>query len=478
MTIRMLRFSQPVGHLGTPPSRREWLRLSTAALWPLWLQVGKGYPKTPHYTNSSSQATAIRPGFGRAKSVVIIFTSGGQSQLDTWDPKPQAPEEVRGAFGTIATTVPGIRVCEHLPRLARLARLYTIVRTMSHDDLDHGSACYLALTGHYHPRKSSNPPPRPDDFPALGAVYQRLRPQQSLPCTAVHVNGPLLVPREPSPGQFAGLLGHKYQPLELGNVLEGVPLLPVLRLPPDVSPQRLQQRWDLLRRLDPHQASTPWTRQALDIIHDQRIRTAFDLTQEPATVRQRYGFYRAGQACLVARRLLEAGVPWINIFFNHNIRGQDMYPHETDHYGWDTHNDIFEALRDHLLPRFDLTVSTFLEDLHQRGLLDSTLVVIMGEFGRAPLVAKESRFAGSTPGRKHWAACYSIVVAGAGISAGAVDGVSDRHAAYPLTPPVSPADVAATLFHTLGIPPDTHYTDLTGRSFPITTGQPVLRWFR
>jgi hypothetical protein len=410
--------------------------------------------------------------------VIIIFTSGGQSQLDTWDPKPAAPEQIRGAFGTIPTTVAGVRLCEHLPQLARLAHMYTIVRCMSHDDLDHGSACYLALTGQFHPRKSSNPPPRPEDYPALGAVLSRVRPHPRLPYTALHVNGPLLAPREPAAGQFAGFLGSAYQPVEVGNPLENPRWLPVLRLPPEVDPLRLHHRQQLLGRLDPQRLRDPYVRQAVEVLRTPSVSAALDLSREPRAIRERYGLYRAGQACLLARRLVEAGVPWITVFFNHNIRGQDTHPQRTDEYGWDTHNDIFEALRDHLLPRFDWSVSALLQDLQQRGLLSTTLVVIMGEFGRAPLVAREARFAGSRPGRKHWAACYSIVLAGAGITGGAVDGASDRYGAYPVTPPVTPSDLAASLFHALGIPPDTHYTDAVGRSFRITTGEPVLRWFR
>ncbi len=463
-----------VDHAGRAPSRREWLRLGLAPFFAASL---------PAVRNVELAVAASGEGANRrrrplAESVVVIFTSGGQSQLDTWDPKPDAPEEVRGAFRTIPTSVPGVRICEHMPRLARLARYYTILRTLSHDDLDHGSACYLALTGQYHPRKSSNPPPRPDDFPALGAVLSRLRPCPQFPHTAVHVNGPLLVPREPSPGQFAGFLGQAYQPFETGNPLQSERFLPTLRLPEEITPQRLHDRYALLRAIDPQRANDPLTRKALEVIDTPQVRSAFDLSREPEAVRERYGRYRSGQACLLARRLVEAGVPWITVFFNHNIRGQDTAPDCSDEYGWDTHNDIFEALRDHLLPRFDWSVSALLEDLQQRGLLASTLVVIMGEFGRAPLVALESRFAGSTPGRKHWAACYSVVLAGAGVAAGAVYGASDRHAAYPNTPPVTPADLAATLFHALGIPPDAHYTDAVGRSFRATTGTPVLQLFR
>src|SRR5208283_5264439 len=184
-----------------------------------------------------------------------------------------------------------------------------------------------------------------------------------------------------------------------------------------------------------------------------RCRQAFDLSQEPEAVRDRYGRHRSGQACLLGRRLVEAGLPWVTVLWNHNIRGQDKEPHETDLYGWDTHNDIFDALKDHLLPRFDLSFSTLLEDMEERGLLDQTLVVCMGEFGRAPRVALERGFAGSTPGRKHWAAVYSIVMAGAGVAPGGVVGASDRQAAYPQSSPFGPWDVAATMFHALGIDP-------------------------
>jgi hypothetical protein len=198
---------------------------------------------------------------------------------------------------------------------------------------------------------------------------------------------------------------------------------------------------------------------------------------ESAQVRDRYGRTRGGQACLLARRLVEAGVPWITVFFNHNIRGQDDHPELADEYGWDTHNDIFATMRDHLLPSFDHGFSALLEDLDARGLLTETLVVCMGEFGRAPLVAVEKTFKGSSPGRKHWAQCYSIVLAGAGIRRGAVYGASDRYAAYPQSNPISPGDLAATLFHALGIAADTHFTDLTNRPHRATTGNPVTGLF-
>ena len=449
------------------PTRRDVLRLTFPAA------LGSAF------THASAKAsTPHGPGFGRAKSVLVVFTPGGQSQLDTWDPKPNAPEEIRGAFRTIGTSVTGLRVCEHLPALAKLANRYAVLRSMTHDDLDHGSACYLALTGQFHPRKSSNPPPRPTDFPALGAVLKRHRPAKHFPHTAVNVNGPLLAPKEVSPGQYGGFLGRAYEPAELGDVTQSERLLGSLDLPDDVSADRLSSRRELLGKLDAAATNDPLSRKAFELVNAPHVRAALDLERETAKLRDRYGRHRSGQACLMARRLVEAGVPWITVFFNHGIRGQDDAPDTTDEYGWDTHNDIFDAMRTHLLPRFDASVSTLLDDLQQRGLLESTLVVIMGEFGRAPLVAIEKTFAGQgSPGRKHWAACYSVVLAGAGVTPGAIYGASDRHAAYPQADPTTPGDLAATMFHALGIAGDSHYTDPTDRPYRMTTGNPVTKLF-
>jgi len=445
------------------PSRRDWLRLGVlGALAP------------PAFAKPSSGSGN---GFGRAKSVVVIFTSGGQSQLDTWDPKPNAPEEIRGAFRTTQTRTPGLRVCEHLPRMSQLSDRYCVLRSMTHDDLDHGSACYLSLTGQFHPRKSSNPPPRPTDFPALGAVLKRMRPAKQFPHTAVHVNGPLLAPKEISPGQYGGFLGRGYEPAELGDVTDTDRLVASLDLPSDVPADRLKTRRDLLAKLDPGAAADPLAQKAFELVNAPKVQAALNLDLEPEKLRDRYGRHRSGQACLMARRLIEAEVPWITVFFNHGIRGQDDAPDDTDEYGWDTHNDIFDALKGHLLPRFDASVSTFLEDLTARGLLDSTLVVVMGEFGRAPLVALEKNFAGDSPGRKHWGACYSVLLAGAGVTGGAVYGASDRIAAYPQTEPTAPGDLAATMFHALGLSPDAHYTDATDRPYRAVTGTPITKLF-
>jgi uncharacterized protein (DUF1501 family) len=459
-------------------SRRDVLRLGGLA----------GLGMLTPASDASPAARATSPGHGRARSVLVIYTSGGMSQLDTWDPKPDAPEEIRGAFRTIPTAVPGTLFGEHLPRVARLADRFTIVRSVSHEDTDHGSATYLTMTGHYHARRSSNPLPRPIDMPTTGAIVHRVRPARGLPCSAVHVNGPLLSPEVPSPGQFAGLLGRSCEPLLLGDVSQDEELVPGLEPLPELPTVRLARRRSLLQAIDGFRADTAGNPALLDMSESYRAayaflgsaagRRAFDLGQEPAAVRERYGLYRTGQACLLARRLVEAGVPYITVFFNHLIRGQDRDPLDTDVYGWDTHNDIFEALEHHLLPRFDQSFAALLTDLEQRGLLDQTLVVCMGEFGRAPLVALEPNFAGATPGRKHWAAAYSIVTAGAGVAKGGVVGASDRRGAYPRTRPIGPWDVTATMFDALGIDPAAHYRDSENRPYVVCDGTPIGEIYR
>jgi hypothetical protein len=462
---RALRFVTGAGL-----TRREWLRLGGL------FGLGLALPRV-------ADARPAEPGFGRAKSVLFVFASGGQSQIDMWDPKPDAPAEVRGVFRPVRTAVPGTLLCEHLPRLAHLTDRFTILRTASHDDLDHGSAAYAALTGHMHPKRSSNPPPSPNDLPTYGAVVQRLRPTTRFPYSAVHVNGPALVPTIPAPGQFGGVLGHAFDPLVVGDVSRESVALHGLDPVPELPPVRLDGRRTLLRSLDAYRGGLERDRALLDhdanyrhayeLLSAPQTRRAFDLDLEPAAVRDRYGRHRAGQACLLGRRLVEAGVPLVTVVWNHTNRGQDLTPEDPDSHGWDTHNDIFDVLKGSLLPRFDESFSALLLDLEQRGLLDTTLVVCMGEFGRAPQVALEPKFAGATPGRKHWAAVYSLVLAGAGVARGAVYGASDHLGAYPKGNPVSPGDIAATMFAALGLDPAAHYTDSTDRPYPVATGKPI-----
>jgi uncharacterized protein (DUF1501 family) len=448
-----------------------------------WLWVGGFGLAAAARSAAANDATEVRPsaGFGKAKSVIFIFASGGQSQLEMWDPKPDAPLDVRGEFRPIATSAPGVVLGEHLPLVSRLADRFTIVRSMSHEDLDHGTAAYLALTGQYHALRSANPPPAANDLPTYGAVLARVRPSTRFVRTAVHVNGPALVPELPAPGQNGGLLGRRYEPLLIGDVSGGAFALPGLESRSELPPVRMSSRRSLKETLDRHAAAFDRRRTAdfgqlyergLEVLSSPTTRRAFNLEAEPEKTRDRYGRHRFGQACLLARRLAEAEAPFITVMCNHSNRGQDKST-DPEQFGWDTHNDIFVALKDHLLPRFDESCSALLEDLDARGLLSQTLVVCMGEFGRAPRVALEPKFAGATPGRKHWAAAYSIVLAGAGVSRGAVVGATDRVAGEVTTRRYGPWDAAATMFSALGVDPSGHYLDPLDRPYPISIGRPI-----
>jgi hypothetical protein len=422
-------------------------------------------------------------GVRRVKSVIVVFTSGGQSQIDLWDPKPLAPREIRGEFETIRTSVPGTLLGEHLPRLASLAHKYTLVRSMSHRDADHGSAVYLTLTGQYHQRITSNPQVRPTDLPSLQSVYKRLRPEARCVDPSVQINGPAIVaPNDIAPGQFGGLLGREFDPLFVGNILQDDGVVPGLDALEGLSTVRQTQRERLLAQVAPRAdmaAKPQWAdfdhlqQRAFDLISDPQTRRAFDLGAEPDSVRERYGRSRGGRSCLLARRLVEAGVPFVTVVWNHHNRGQDEEPHDDEAYGWDTHNDIFESLKNRLLPRFDRSLSALIEDLDERGLLDETLVVCVGEFGRAPLVALEPNFKGATPGRKHWASAYSILLAGGGTAAGKVVGRTDQQGAWPASEAYGPWDLAATLYAALGIDPAGHYFDPQQRPYPLCAGQPI-----
>ena len=472
----MLQFVYPNQNSAASLPRREWLRIGGLAGLS-WALPGL----VPQKTRAEDLSDVRPPGFGKAKSVIVVFASGGQSQIDMWDPKPDAPEEICGAFKSIGTTIPGVRFCEHMPQIAKVADKLCIVRSMAHEDLDHGTAFYLSMTGRYHRRRSGNPLPAPDDLPCHGAVLQRVRPNSEFAQTAIHLNGPADVPFDAAPGQFGGFLGKGYDPLTLGDVTRDGIAIPSLSPHADISAVRLQSRETLLQAVEHNMRlmenqklgleKNALYEQAFNMLARQDAREAFDLSREPAALRDRYGRNRSGQACLLARRLVEAGVPMITVMWSHSNRGQDIDPANTDLYGWDTHNDIFEGLQHHLLPRFDQGFSALIEDLDQRGLLEETLVVCMGEFGRAPLVARERNFAGATPGRKHWSWVYSIAMAGAGVQKGAVVGESDSRGAYPRTEPYGPWDVMATMFSALGIDPQQHYFDPVNRPIQICDGR-------
>ena len=464
----MLTFTE--SHPRARINRRQALSMASAAM------LGSGML-------SAKDSEVQFPGFGKAKSVLTIFAHGGQSQIDMWDPKPNAPEHVRGVFKPIQTALPGVHFTEDMPGIASVADRFTLVRSMAHEDLDHGSATYLSFTGRYHSVLSSNPLPNPTDIPSMGSVLEYLPTDQRFPYSSVYVNGPALVPELPAAGQYGGLLGKKYDPLMVGDPTADEIAIPGLSYKTAMSESKMRERMRLkdklnhnLQRLNRNQRVQDNARlygQAIDMLSSPEVISAFDLSQESEQVREAYGHYRSGQACLLGRRLVEVGVPYINVIFNHTNRGQDAAPQAIEEYGWDTHNDIFEAMHKYLVPRFDKTITTLIKDLDDRGLLETTLLIIMSEFGRAPVVAPEPRFKGNNAGRKHWASAYSIALAGAGVQRGAVVGATDRLGGEVVTDRYAPWDLTATVFNALGIPRSAHYLDPVDRPFPVTVGKPM-----
>ena len=414
-----------------------------------------------------------------AKSCIFIVQYGGCSQIDSFDPKPDAPAEMRGPFRPIATKVPGVRLCEHLPRLARLADRYSLIRSMTHANGGHDGGMHICMTGHSSPVEST---------PYYGSILAKLSPSERIVPPYVWLQN---LAGDVQPRYLTGgFLGSAYSPLRVGNDLDN-PSAPGFRVkafdsPSDVPVGRLLDRRRLLTRIERADAShgvqgragefPRFQERAVDLITGPEARRAFDLEREPVGLRDRYGRHPLGQNLLMARRLIEAGVRMVNVTaWTGTPRGEKFVNVQT----WDMHGpgaapyigSIFGTGSYGLafaLPRVDEAVSALLSDLETRGLLETTLVVLVGEFGRTPKV--------SNLGRDHWPACYSALVAGAGIRGGAVYGASDKTAAYVRDNPVRPEDFGATLFHALGISSDTRL-GADGFTRPVSVGQPVLDLF-
>ena len=440
-----------------PATRRTLLKLGAVGLTGLTL---------PRLLRAEKEA---RPRKATAKSVILLFQFGGASHLDSFDPKPAAPPEIRGEFKTIPTKVPGYLVTEHLPRLAARADKFAVLRSVRHNKGAHNSGAYYSLVGREPLTDIVTANAAATDFPHPGSVVDYLSPDRSRKVPA-SVALPWMIADGPfrTPGEFAGFLGKQYDPLwALGDPNKPDFNVAELVLPNGVDVQRLHDRQGIeddlakLSRLADRSAvkgMRDYQARAVDLLTSAETRKAFAINEEPAAVRDRYGRNTYGQSCLVARRLVEAGVRFVTVYYSAGIGG------------WDTHKDNFSTLKNSRLPHTDLALSALIDDLTDRGLLGDTLVYWTGDFGRTPKINKDA-------GRDHWPACQSVVMFGGGVKGGVRYGASDPSGAYPKDDPLRPDDVTATVFHALGLDPATEVRDQLRRPMPISAGRPVLPLF-
>lgn len=461
----MLSFLGPRQRLCDGLTRREWLRVGGLSTLGLSLSA----------LSAARQAAGVEPPpgtFGRAKNCIILFLLGGPPQHETWDPKPEAPAEVRGEFGTIETATPGLRVCELMPLTARLTDRIAVLRAMSTRDNAHSSSGYWMLTGYPHqPTNTENATPGfPNDWPCVGAVVRYLRPDDGPLPAAIRLPEEIWnTGRIVWPGQDGGFLGRRADPWLLTCDPNAPDFqVPELKLPDDLTPERLDTRRTLfeqvnaaLRAAEQGGAAARWqmlNRQAFELLSSAQARRALRLEEEPDKVRDRYGRNRFGQSVLLARRLIEAGVSLVQVNWTRWEYDTSAAP------AWDTHQKNAERLKTALMPPMDLAYSALLEDLSERGLLHETLVVWMGEFGRTPRINPAG-------GRDHWGNVFSIALAGGGVRGGIVHGASDRLGAEPSGGVVQPQDLSATIFHLLGHRPETEINDALGRPLVISRGR-------
>ncbi|MEZ6061312.1 MAG: DUF1501 domain-containing protein [Planctomycetaceae bacterium] len=429
--------------------------------------------RTAGAVDQPNTGTSHLPSFGKAKSVILFWLLGGPPQHESWDPKPDAPENIRGEFGAIDSIVPGIRVGELMPLTSRHTDKLAVLRAVVTKDQAHSSSGYQMLTGVPHePLSSENVTAKaPNLWPSWGAIVRALRPDRNgLPSA-------ITLPRHIAndgeivwPGQDAGFLGRKFDPWLLNcDPSEADFRIPEISLAPGIDDTRLNVRRDLLRELDHRQQHletslrirryTQQTQQAFTLVTGKGARDAFSVSAESEHVRDRYGRNRFGQSVLMSRRLVEAGASLVQVNWT-RVAGAD------NNGTWDTHKNHCASLKNPLMPMMDQTFSALLEDLDQRGMLDETLVAWLGEFGHTPKI-------NGNAGRDHWGNCFSLALAGGGIKGGVVHGESDAHAAYPVSGIVTPRDIAATIFHCLGYVPETQIHDQFARPIQISRGEVI-----
>jgi hypothetical protein len=402
------------------------------------------------------------------KSIIIVFLTGAPSHHDTFDMKPDAPAEIRGEFKTTATSTAGLHVCEHLPKLAAIADKYAVVRSLSHKDNNHLMSTHYVLTGEWQPGGFFDKVASRTDWPSYAGGLAYMRPRNDGIPSGVNLPTFLQSSTLTWPGQHAGALGPSYDPWQITKDPNKADFkVDNLSLAPGVDLQRLESRHTLVSQLNKQQdrLSTTQVAQrmtseqdlAYSILSSRKLAQAFELKHEKDSLRDQYGRHTYGQSLLLARRLVEVGVPIVQV---------NMGSVQT----WDNHGDIFKTLKDRLLPPTDQGVAALITDLDQRGLLDDTLVMMLGEFGRTPKINAKA-------GRDHWGPCFYALFAGAGVQGGQVIGKTDKHATYPSTQPYSPEDIGATVYSLLGIPPDTVVRDRFNRPMLLNQGEIISPLF-
>jgi hypothetical protein len=448
-------------------SRRELIRVGGLSL------LGLSLPGLVHARQTAEDSRA-GTSFGKAKNVIFLWLQGGPPQHETFDPKPEAPAEIRGEFEPIATNVPGIQICELLPRTAAIADKLAIVRSLcTHSDL-HDASGYWILTGYQYKGQQSRQISRSTDWPYLGSVLKMLAPSPTLPSyTSVWLPDVMRLNDNVQPaGQTAGFMGFGWDPQRvIGDPSDPNFQIEGLALPPEIPPLRLSSRHCLLEQIERHFESLErgltvrdfdrQTQEAFALLTSGRARQAFDLSRESEGLRERYGRHKWGQCVLLARRLVEAGARLVHV--NWPREGGDE---AVSNPMWDTHAQNADRLQDVLCPQFDVTFTALIEDLEQRGLLAETLVVAVGEFGRTPKINPHG-------GRDHWGHVFSLALAGAGISGARVYGSSDKHGAYPRDGRFEPQDLSATILHLLGVGHTATFPDPAGRPQHATLGEPL-----
>jgi hypothetical protein len=446
-------------------SRRELLTIGGLAALGRFLPLAQGRDSEARPAGEPQRKQSK----GSAKAVIILYLHGGHAQQETWDPKPGGPYPERGEFGAIATSVPGVHISELLPLSAKVMRKLAIIRSVSHSNANHVQASLSAMTGHAHPPEAERRgdfPPSQSDFPPFGAVLDSLVKPGHMP-TWVQV-GPLMRRANGTilHGQSPGFLGGKHAPLVIDQDLQPATVrVEAMSANDDVPVLRLKARRGIMEQIDAQRRQLDreaelvnydaYQQRALGLLTSTATACAFDLASEPITIRERYGRTQFGQQCLLARRLAEAGVPMINVHFCRTPTGS-----------WDTHGRHFSQMKELLCPTFDRAFAALTDDLDQRGLLDQTLVLSTAEFGRTPKV-------NSAGGRDHWPWVYSVVLAGGGAARGVVYGSSDKAAAYPKDNPHDPRDLAATVYHLLGVPVETTLYDQTHRPHHLVIGTKI-----